>query len=1342
MSDPGLPPPLPQRRRRSRWKLAFLTLVGLLLLLIASGIGTGWYMLRSEGGVSWLLAQIPGLRIEGLRGRPDGGPLEAARVEWQGRGTRLVIDGLAWRDVAWRWRPYPGAWLGIEVMEPNARRVELVTGPGSGEKPKPPQHLRLPVELVLQGLSVDTLQVNKLPPLTELRAQAHLGADLGRRHRIARLSVRSNQATLRASGAIGTGDAFLLELQADLASLPDAAQAWAAQLRSRGPLVRVQLEGTLRAPAKASLDLRATLTPFAAWPLAALEAHTSELDLAALASGWPSTRLSGRAVVQSSGLDAPAAVELELTNARPGRWDEARLPVSALKLALRGKPNERDRLEIAAFDATLASARAAGHWSGSGRWERDRLTLDSRIDALQPALLDRRLAPMTLGGELTSQLEGRVDARRPPIVLDTELAFDAPPDALAIELKRFAARAGASRANASASLRRDAARQWNVKSRGELVAFDPSAWWPGIEGSAWRRGPHAINARWDADLTQAPGARAPGAWLRALRGQADLRLANSRLAGVPLEAMVVLRATAGATQLDGTLQAATNRATVTGRAGGDTDRWTLDLQAPALAALAPWGGFSKAAQAWMPQAGTARAQAVFEGRWPALKTEGELHVLDLKTGDWRAARADARWTLAGARADAPLSLTLVAEGLAHHEQRIERAQAELAGSLASHRLVLDATSPLRPPAWTDGIVGGGGNASAGSALRAELSGTWVSARDGSGTWRGTLAELRVASRAPNAAPWIATRQLQAQVQLDPHGRARAASAAPGRIELLGAALRWSQASWQPGGVQLDAELEPLRIAPWLAKLQPHFGWGGDLTVNGRFKVASGERFAADLVLERASGDLAVTDETGTQALGLTDLRLGLLANEGTWHFTQALAGSNVGVLGGAQSLRVSPQTMWPPPQTPLEGVLEMRVANLGVWAPWLPPGWRLGGQLRTSASLGGRFGAPEYTGQVVGSGLSVRNLLQGVDVRDGDLALSLRGADAKVERFRFRGGDGELRLEGGANFGAEPRADLRLVAQHFQLLGRVDRRIVASGDATLALQAQQIKLDGRFTVDEGLVDVSRADAPTLDSDVIVARRDRPAPVSPDAAAPPAENKLMRNATVALEVQLGEQLRLRGRGLDTLLRGRLRVSTPGGRIAINGAVRAESGTYVAYGQKLVIERGVIFFAGEAANPRLDIVAVRPNLDVRVGVAVAGSTLSPRVRLFSEPEMSELDKLSWLVMGRASEGLGRTDTALLQRAAIALLSGSEGGEAALIKNIGLDELSLRQTQTGDVRDTVISVGKQLSSRWYVGYERGVNATTGTWQLIYRIAQRFTLRAQSGEENSVDLIWTWRW
>ena len=155
----------------------------------------------------------------------------------------------------------------------------------------------------------------------------------------------------------------------------------------------------------------------------------------------------------------------------------------------------------------------------------------------------------------------------------------------------------------------------------------------------------------------------------------------------------------------------------------------------------------------------------------------------------------------------------------------------------------------------------------------------------------------------------------------------------------------------------------------------------------------------------------------------------------------------------------------------------------------------------------------------------------------------------------------------------------------------------------------------------------------------------------------------------------------------------------------------------------------------------MLALRPNIDPRVGVAITGTLLLPRVRLYSEPEMSDNDKLSWLLLGRAPDGLGRADTALLQRAAVALLAGE--GEAptdALLRNLGIDEISLRQSE-GDARETVVALGKQLSRRWYVGYERGVNATTGTWQLIYRIAQRFTLRAQSGADNSLDVIWIWR-
>jgi translocation and assembly module TamB len=332
--------------------------------------------------------------------------------------------------------------------------------------------------------------------------------------------------------------------------------------------------------------------------------------------------------------------------------------------------------------------------------------------------------------------------------------------------------------------------------------------------------------------------------------------------------------------------------------------------------------------------------------------------------------------------------------------------------------------------------------------------------------------------------------------------------------------------------------------------------------------------------------------------------------------------------------------------------------------------------------------------------------------------------------------------------GDAPRTTLALTADKFRLLGRSDRRIVASGQARLALEANKLALDGKLAIDEGLIDVTRGDAPSLDADVRV----RGGRHGGRAAAPDAEDKAVprgrpaaapRELHVDVQVDLGQQLRLRGRGLDTRLAGRVAITAPQGRLAINGQVRAVEGHYAAYGQSLEIERGVLAFSGEADNPRLDILAVRPNLDVKVGVLISGTAQLPYVRLASEPEMSDYDKLSWLVLGRASDGLARADTALLQRAALALLAGEGAGmNAALLANLGLDELSVRQNEIGDVRETVVTLGKQLSRRWYVGYERSVNNTTGTWQLVYRAAQRFTLRAQSGAENSLDAIWTWRW
>ncbi|HEV8314962.1 MAG TPA: translocation/assembly module TamB domain-containing protein, partial [Burkholderiaceae bacterium] len=1055
---------------------------------------------------------------------------------------------------------------------------------------------------------------------------------------------------------------------------------------------------------------------------------------------------------RSEALDRPIAVALRLDNRSAGLWNEGKLPLRRLVTELGGRPDASSGVQVSSFDIELGSTQqAAGRIGGSGQWQREGFVLELRLAEVLTQRLDARAAALSVAGPITLQGRGlpgeprfeaslRADLHGQPLPAPgtktlppaVQVRWQAQMSNERIELGELHAQSGEARATLKAQAQRQGASGWQLKAQSQWTAFDPRPWWRGREDSPWRTGPHRINGTLGLDIAVADVSKID---LQALRGQADAKLDDSQLAGVPLAGTLSLRAPGGAIDGRASLDAAGNHvdAQVHWLTTGDgrDDRYQLDAKAPALAKLAPLLRLIPGAPTMTE--GSLEASLRANGRWPRVGSEGQLKTQGMVADTWRLSSAQARWTL-GTAADSRIDVQADLGAASHGVQRIERASLRVQGTPRAHRISFDATSPVRPPSWADPLVGGAINGSTSATLRAngQLTGDPSSPTG----WRGSIEQVMLVNGGQSL---LAARELQIDAQ---GGAAPSVSLSPSRIELLGAALRIARAQWRGGAqaaLDLQAQLEPMAVAPLLARLQPEYGWGGDLVVGGHVDVHSAPGFTADVVFERARGDLQVREPVAhtTQALGLTDLRVALAASDGTWHFTQALAGSTIGVLAGAQSLRVPRDALWPAADTPLEGVLELRVAQLGTWGAWVPAGWRLAGSLHTSASFGGRFGAPTLTGHMEGHGIGARNVLEGVEVRDGEVAIALQGERARIERFSVRAGDGSLTLAGEALLGEAPKALLALKAERARVIGRVDRRVVVSGQARLQLDPDHLTLDGQLAADEGFIDFSHADAPKLGDDVHVLRGARPPP-----EAAPAAPKKARNVTIDLQLALGDELRVRGRGLDSGLRGTLRITAPGGRFAVNGTLRAENGTYAAYGQKLEIERGLLQFNGAVENPRLDIIAVRPNTDVRVGVAVSGPTLNPRVRLFSEPEMAEIDKLSWLVLGRATDGLGRTETALLQRAAFALLAGEgRASRDPLGHALGLDEISLRQSE-GEVKETIVTLGKQLSRRWYVGYERGLNATTGTWQLIYRVAQRFTLRAQSGLDNSMDLIWTWRW
>ena len=1382
-ADGAAPPPA----RRRGWRIAGWAL-GLLLLALAAVPAALWWALGTSSGTAWLLGQVPGLTVTAPQGGLMG-EFSAERLDlvWPGAadGDHLRIDGPRWQGLALSRAVAAQARVRLDVDRLQATRVELrLTSDPDAPRLAPPATLRLPVELGLQRVEIGEFHTTALGdrPLRGVRGTVRLGTDGGLTHRVDDLALTWDRIELKGSASIGSESPFALDARLAMASVASTAEtepqvAIDATVTARGPLERLAVQATLRgtlprgrsgaeAPA---LDLTATVRPFAAWPLGALQAQTRALDLAALDSSAPRTALSGSADLVSDGSDRPADATIRLENALPGRVDEGRLPVRSLRTEVRARPDDPRRIEIRTLELVLGSAReAGGSVRGSGAWAPERATFSATLSDLLPSALDARAPAMRLSGSV--ELDAATPAGQPPAVTvrgriagnlprqgkpeRMQLELDATATADRIELRRAQLQGAGSRATLAGRALRQG-RGWQLAGQGTLVDFDPSLWWPGAEGSGWRKGPHRLNGRLDLDglLPSAPGAAPPLLQrIATAQGKATLTVSDSLLAGLPLAGTLALQGD-GRTGMavDAALKLADGSAVARGRLdAGRRDHWELDLHAPDLA---PWATLARlglpAAKAPPALAGRLDGELRLDGRWPDLATTGQVTLKDARAGTLQLARGALRWK-ASTAAQAPLEVLAEIDQLGADPQKLDSLRLSVTGTAADHLVQLDAASPVRPPRWIDLLHGA--DAAAGSAappstgtvaeLRVQGALQWDTAWQQPLRWHGRVQKTEARRRGGSLpAPWFRLGATEVDAQYDPPTGTPKVVVGPGRAELPNLALRWTQLRWQGGSaplVDVQAEFEPFAVAPLLKRLQPDFGWGGDLVLAGRVNVRSAPSFVAEIEFGRERGDLAVTDEAGTQPLELTDLRLALNARDGVWHFTQALAGKTLGALAGAATVRTDPKLFWPPAEAPLEGVFEGRVADLAAWGAWAPAGWRIRGAVHASASLGGRFGAPLYTGQIDGSGLGVRNLVEGVDVRDGELQVTLEGETARIVKLQARSGEGSVQVTGGAVFGDTPQATLNLVAERLLVLGRVDRRIVASGQATLKLQPRSMQLDGRFTIDQGLFDFSRGNAPSLGDDVVVLRE----PSATEAELVAQRTGAARDVRMNVVLNLGQALRLRGRGLDTLLRGEVLITAPEGRLAVNGTVNAVQGTYAAYGQRLVIERGAVTFNGTIANPRLDILAVRPNIDIVAGVSITGTASTPRIALYSEPDLPDNEKLSWLVLGRAPEGLPGSDTALLQAAAMALLAGDgDRPRSELAELLQFDNLSVRQTD-GEVRNTVLTVGKQLSQRWYIGYERSLNATAGNWQLIYRLAQRFTVRLQTGLDNSIDLIWSWRW
>jgi translocation and assembly module TamB len=497
---------------------------------------------------------------------------------------------------------------------------------------------------------------------------------------------------------------------------------------------------------------------------------------------------------------------------------------------------------------------------------------------------------------------------------------------------------------------------------------------------------------------------------------------------------------------------------------------------------------------------------------------------------------------------------------------------------------------------------------------------------------------------------------------------------------------------------------------------------------------------------REKGDLIAGDITPV-ALGLRQLDLRADVTGGALRTQLALDGTRVG------SARVDATAQMIHGRIDNDSPLQLTAnANLGSLA-WVSPligqpGLELDGALTLAVTGTGTVGAPSLNGNVNGDRLAVRWPDQGLRLRNGQLRAVLAGDQLQVQRFALEGNSGRATIDGNIRFaGSETAMNLKLVADKLEALSRPDRTVIISGQASVVRDAKQFKVEGNFKADRALLELAPLDRPTISDDVIVlGRGTKPSTTAKKDAAVP--------LSVDVTADLGDDFHLRGMGADAYLAGSVRLTMVGDRPPrINGSVHTASGTYAAYGQRLEIERGVVTFSGPYDNPSIDILAVRKRPDgeqlsennVEAGVQVRGSALAPTAKLVSTPNVSDSDKLSWLVLGHGMQTASGSEADVLSAAASALLGGKGGTggiQSKLANSLGVDELGVRQAagQASGLENTVVTVGKRISSRLYVSFEQGAATASSAVRLRYKLNPRITLQLQTGTNTALDVLYSW--
>ena len=412
---------------------------------------------------------------------------------------------------------------------------------------------------------------------------------------------------------------------------------------------------------------------------------------------------------------------------------------------------------------------------------------------------------------------------------------------------------------------------------------------------------------------------------------------------------------------------------------------------------------------------------------------------------------------------------------------------------------------------------------------------------------------------------------------------------------------------------------------------------------------------------------------------------------------------------------------------PLKGDVRMRAADANILPILFPEIDHAAGVLSANADISGSLAAPLIDGRLeLAKGefdsyrvnLALRELNLVADLADSGLDFkgSAHAGDGKLQvngRFAWRDGvsHGELQLKG----------------QNLLVADLPEYHVVASPDLKFSINGRNLKATGEL-----LIPSARIQPVNLRGAV---------QVSDDARyvdEHPAEEAGRYIVDSHIRVRMGDDVQIDSFGLQGRIGGGVETIVRTGDQAIGrGELNVIEGRYEAYGQKLGISRGRLLFDTSALDdPGIDVEARRKVDTVEVGLSVRGTLRSPRLTFFSDPSMPQSQIVSYLLVGKSIDSMQSSTATTRSTTDDLALKGGGVLASRLGRTLGLDEVGVESSVSTDGPTPELVLGKFLSPRLFISYGISLTESVNTLKLRYTISDKWVLKTEDGEVQSVDV------